>query len=255
MIRWIFVDFGNVLFIDEPLLEHTWEEIYRTIRNNGEKVSFAELMRLREERVLAHQDSAPHATVGALLLGAVGWERVRGKVAEDFRQDYFAFNFLIRGAEEVLARLSVRYSLAVVANQPQVFRQALQKVDLEKFFEVIGISGERGLSKPSPAFFRAMLEEAGCAPKEAIMVGDRIDNDIEPAQRLGMRTIWFNLKPEVQGYAAKTELERLYVESLQRVPSRGSGHPEEEIEPDITVTELRQLVPAVEEIAAKARIR
>lgn len=38
MIRWIFFDFGNVLFIDEPLLEHTWEEIYRTIRDCTSRV-------------------------------------------------------------------------------------------------------------------------------------------------------------------------------------------------------------------------
>ena len=29
-----------------------------------------------------------------------------------------------------------------------------------------------------------------CLPENAVMIGDRIDNDIEPANRLGMRTIW-----------------------------------------------------------------
>lgn len=31
---------------------------------------------------------------------------------------------------------------------------------------------------------------AGCKPEEAAMVGDRLDNDIIPANDLGMYTIW-----------------------------------------------------------------
>lgn len=37
-----------------------------------------------------------------------------------------------------------------------------------------------------------------CSPKNSVMIGDRIDNDIEPANKLGMKTIWvkqdFNLR-------------------------------------------------------------
>ena len=29
-----------------------------------------------------------------------------------------------------------------------------------------------------------------CDPNEAIMIGDRLDNDIIPAKKLGMKTIW-----------------------------------------------------------------
>ena len=34
------------------------------------------------------------------------------------------------------------------------------------------------------------LERAGCKPEEAVMIGDRVDNDIIPAKALGMRTVW-----------------------------------------------------------------
>ena len=30
----------------------------------------------------------------------------------------------------------------------------------------------------------------GTARENAVMIGDRIDNDIEPANKLGMKTIW-----------------------------------------------------------------
>jgi len=40
------------------------------------------------------------------------------------------------------------------------------------------------------------LDKAGCRPEEAIMIGDRLDNDIIPAKKMGMRTVWVR-----QGYA------------------------------------------------------
>jgi FMN phosphatase YigB (HAD superfamily) len=34
-----------------------------------------------------------------------------------------------------------------------------------------------------------ILDKLGISPEEAVMVGDRLDNDVYPAKRLGMRTI------------------------------------------------------------------
>ena len=49
-----------------------------------------------------------------------------------------------------------------------------------------------------PRMFRLALARAGCQPEEAIMVGDRLDNDITPAKRLGMETVWIR-----QGWGGK----------------------------------------------------
>ena len=40
------------------------------------------------------------------------------------------------------------------------------------------------------------LDKAGCRPEDAIMIGDRLDNDIIPAKKMGMKTVWVR-----QGYA------------------------------------------------------
>ena len=31
---------------------------------------------------------------------------------------------------------------------------------------------------------------AGCQAENAVMIGDRLDNDIAPAKKLGMKTVW-----------------------------------------------------------------
>lgn len=47
------------------------------------------------------------------------------------------------------------------------------------------MSGQRLLTRT--AFYRYALEQTGCLPNEAVMVGDRIDNDVAPAHNAGMR--------------------------------------------------------------------
>lgn len=52
-------------------------------------------------------------------------------------------------------------------------------------------SYEHGFSKPDPHVFQllsARLEVRGISPAAAVMVGDRLDNDVEPARRHGWQT-------------------------------------------------------------------
>jgi len=52
-------------------------------------------------------------------------------------------------------------------------------------------SFENGFSKPDPHVFRiltARLEARGIGPAQTLMVGDRLDNDIEPARTFGWQT-------------------------------------------------------------------
>ena len=50
---------------------------------------------------------------------------------------------------------------------------------------VIGSSASWGVRKPAPAFFERMISEAGCEPHRLAYVGDRVDNDVDPALAAG----------------------------------------------------------------------
>ena len=45
------------------------------------------------------------------------------------------------------------------------------------------------ITKPDPRFYEQILRAFGVSAKECVMVGDRIDNDIVPAKRVGMKTV------------------------------------------------------------------
>lgn len=51
-------------------------------------------------------------------------------------------------------------------------------------------SAEEGVAKPGKRIFLRALDRAECISENAFMIGDRLDNDIEPAKKLGMKTIW-----------------------------------------------------------------
>lgn len=60
-----------------------------------------------------------------------------------------------------------------------------------------------GFSKPDPHVFRlltARLRARGVAPAETLMVGDRLDNDIEPARAQGWQT-WQIAPPTADSWA------------------------------------------------------
>ena len=51
-------------------------------------------------------------------------------------------------------------------------------------------SEEAGSCKPDPAIYRLALAKAGCAPGQALFVGDSIGHDVEGPAALGLRTAW-----------------------------------------------------------------
>lgn len=54
--------------------------------------------------------------------------------------------------------------------------------------DLIATSDDWGVSKPDPGFFDRMVEVAPCGPAGIVYVGDRLDNDIRPAARRGLKT-------------------------------------------------------------------
>jgi FMN phosphatase YigB (HAD superfamily) len=106
---------------------------------------------------------------------------------------------LADGAAPCLRRLNDKGILLGIASNSQAYTlrelsSLLQGdgLNLSMFDrEVRFWSFEHGFSKPDPHVFRmvtARLEARGIRPAETLMVGDRLDNDIEPARAFGWQT-------------------------------------------------------------------
>ena len=183
-VHWVFFDLGNTLIDEKRAVADRIEQIRRVLLGLGKQVSAEAVEGAFEE---ASAEFAPRLITRALekLLGdpadrALVLQQVRYR--KELEAPY-------PGARALLAQLAAQYHIGAIANQSAGTEGRLRAYGLAPFFALCLSSAEIGLAKPDPAIFRLALERAGCEPHQAVMVGDRLDNDIRPAKLLGWRTI------------------------------------------------------------------
>ncbi|MDE5592628.1 MAG: HAD hydrolase-like protein, partial [Clostridiales bacterium] len=78
----------------------------------------------------------------------------------------------------VLDKLSKKFKLGIIANQSGDLLERLRGWDIEKYFSTVVSSADYGISKPDERLFTIALEKSCFTASSAVMVGDRLDNDI-----------------------------------------------------------------------------
>jgi HAD superfamily hydrolase (TIGR01662 family) len=89
--------------------------------------------------------------------------------------------------------------------------------------DLIATSDDWTVSKPDPGFFRRMIDTAPAGPDEILYVGDRLDNDIRPAARAGLRTALIHRGPWATIQRDDPDAERvptMRINSLAELPAR-----------------------------------
>ena len=190
-IKWIFFDLGSTLVDESECLKERCKVIIE--QNNLDADKFY-------EKVLEYAEKDAFA---------IRW------AAQDFGAAlpkwFGELERLYPYVEEILKNLSQKFKLGIIANQ-------VDNWGIGKYFDVVVASAEAGCEKPNLKIFNIALKQAKCNPSEAVMIGDRLDNDIIPAKKLGMKTVWVR-----QGFAkfqsVKNELDKpdYIVESIAGV--------------------------------------
>ena len=85
------------------------------------------------------------------------------------------------------------YFVGVAGNQPARASRFLRGLALP--CDVLAASEEWGVAKPDADFFARIIEISGCAAEQIAYVGDRLDNDVIPADRAGLVTVWVRRGP------------------------------------------------------------
>ncbi len=215
MIRWVFFDVGNVIMNDDPVMAFLYIELHRALEAAGKGMPFPALLAEREAD-LAERGPGHWYRLGERYLGTDELHALMHRCASRIRADYMAYHNLLPGMSEALSHLSREFALGLLANQLREAVDALAGLGLRRHFRVLALSELVDQKKPEPGIFTWALREADCAPGEAVMVGDRIDNDIVPARQLGMWTVWFHAPLAEKGFDPPTEMARLHFESQQR---------------------------------------
>ena len=179
-IKWVFFDIGSTL-VDESVAYRN--RIVRTIANTD--ISYDEFYQ-RMVEISKRDQNAFNKAVKFYGLTKAPWNS----------NDEFAYP----EAENCLSELGKHYKIGIIANQESGSEQRLAKLGLLKYIDLVIASAEEGISKPDLRIFQIALDRANCKPEEAVMVGDRLDNDIIPANKIGMTTVWIK-----QGFGGLSE--------------------------------------------------
>lgn len=195
-IEWLFFDVGSTLVDESRANEHRILDAIEETDISYEQ-AYAQAVRLAKQNI-AHP-------LKCLGLSTTPWH------SED--------EIIYPQAAECLAELHKRYKIGIIANQIHGTADRMKKYGISQYLDFIIASAEVGLEKPDLRIFELALERANCLPEAAVMIGDRLDNDIIPAKRMRLKTIWIR-----QGFG-------------------GMANPlTEEETPDYTVNDLVELV-------------
>ena len=186
-IKWIFFDLGSTL-VDESVAYRN--RIKKTIANTD--IRYDEFYR-RMVEISKHNQNAYNKVLEEYGLKKAPWN------SND--------EFVYPEAENCLNELSKHYKIGIIANQNFGSKERLDKLGLLKYIDLVIASAEEGVTKPDLRIFQIALDRANCKPEEAVMVGDRLDNDIIPANKIGMKTVW--IKQGFGGYSEPKEIEEL----------------------------------------------
>jgi HAD superfamily hydrolase (TIGR01662 family) len=110
------------------------------------------------------------------------------------------------------------FRIAIAGNQPRDAERVLAELDLP--VEMVAASESWGVHKPSAAFFERLCQELSLAPTQIAYVGDRLDNDILPANAAGMTTIFLKRGPWGYRDAKNPEIATadVRIDSLEPLP-------------------------------------
>lgn len=190
----IFFDLGQTLVDEWDFIAHFDQKFLELLNGFGTRIDQRNYRAVRDsiirDRKIGHGGVKELIIEVCRMLSPSGYEKVIADRLEpqikEGRRNLFRF---FDDAEPTLQMLSKHYEIGIIANQSDDISELLEKSGFDRFFRVQVISSIVKLKKPDPAIFKLALRQAGRQTQECIMVGDRLDTDICPANTLGMTTI------------------------------------------------------------------
>jgi FMN phosphatase YigB (HAD superfamily) len=121
-------------------------------------------------------------------------------------------------ARPCLAELRRRgYRVAIAGNQPVGTAEVVRSFDLP--VDLVTNSGELGAEKPSPEFYERLAAALQVRPAEMAYVGDRVDNDVEPALAADMVAVFIRRGPWGFLQAERCPANAIRIDSLSELPA------------------------------------
>lgn len=118
----------------------------------------------------------------------ISWEVLLQDYIAHFQSNCVPFANMHKMLDDLKQR---NLRLAIITNGFGQFQMDnIDALGIAHYFDGIFVSEWEQMKKPQPEIFYKALKQLSVLPEESIYVGDHPVNDIEGAQRVGMKTIW-----------------------------------------------------------------
>lgn len=191
----VFFDLGQTLVNEWDFINYFDKEFLEVLNGFGARIDNRNYLAVRDNvirnRQIGHGSVRELVTVVCKIISQPGYGKIIiNRLEPQIQEGRRKFFRLFDDAEETLNLLSKQINLGIIANQTKDIVKLLDDSNISRFFKVKVISSEFGIEKPDPRIFRLAMDLAAVScPKDCIMVGDRLDTDIRPANALGLKTI------------------------------------------------------------------
>lgn len=91
-------------------------------------------------------------------------------------------------AEEI-TNLGKNYKIGIAGQYDKELLELLDKHNILDKIDFPLVSSDFPITKPDPRFYEMSINRIGLNPRKTVMVGDRIDKDVIPSRRVGMKSV------------------------------------------------------------------
>jgi len=218
----VFFDVGGTLLHVRPSVGHVYADAARRLGHPVDPESVNRGFRGAWKRSLSRRRAMNYLTTDKILR-----EEWRTIVAESFDgllpghlvgrafeelYEHFAGPrpwSLAEGAKEVLEDLRREgLRLGLLSNWDSRIHPILEEFGVDHLFELKVVSYDVGVEKPHPEIFKTAERKAGVPPGSLLLVGDSLEQDIQPALDSGWRAIWLEPERTPEADSGLEDLER-----------------------------------------------
>lgn len=134
------------------------------------------------------KDKVYQQLIDEFAITSLAWQELLDDYLKEFPRHCVAFPHVMDMLDQLKRE---KMSLGIITNGFGQFQtDNIKALEIEKYFDVILVSEWEGIKKPDSKIFMKALAQLNREADETIFIGDHPENDIQAAQRIGMKTIW-----------------------------------------------------------------
>jgi HAD superfamily hydrolase (TIGR01509 family) len=207
----VLFDYGHTLiyFDDRPhsALVDAYEKVNRLLADTLEseipaaqvlidKVSRAVDDEIQRDYAAGRPEEVEIATIYDTALRGLGLRLEPALIERVMELEQDGWLNSVHAGPDVISTLealrSRRLRLGVVSNAaylPRLMNRQLVALGLAPYFDAVTFSSEVGVRKPHPAIYADALKKIGAEASQTLFVGDRVREDVQGPQALGMKAV------------------------------------------------------------------